>query len=478
MNKYISFPLVGSIALMVMGMFSCTAPAILQTPAGKPLPAAFTSGKDTLNIATIRWNTFFTDPTLISLIDTALANNFDLKITLQDIEIAKNGIRMAQSKLMPTVSAGAGLGIEKVGRYTSQGAGDASADITPGKGVPEILPSQLLGFQASWEMDIWGKLKTARKAALTRYLSSQEAKNWVTTNLVAEIANNYYELLASLNQLEIIRQAIQLQQKELDVVKIQRQAAAVTELAVKQFEAQLLNAKALEYNELQQILVFENNINLLIGKYPGTSRWEASRFMQPLPITIQAGLPAQLLENRPDIRKAELDVMATKFDVQVARAEFFPSLNLGASLGYNAFSPKYLLHTPESIFFSLAGELVGPLINKNAIIAEFNTANAAQIQAVYNYQKTVLNGFLEVTNQMGAIQNMQQAYQLKTKEVETLASSIEIASDLFKASRANYLEVLVAQRDALETRLEWVEAKKMQWNALTNLFKACGGGWK
>lgn len=191
-----------------------------------------------------------------------------------------------------------------------------------------------------------------------------------------------------------------------------------------------------------------------------------------------AGLPAQLLENRPDIRKAELDLMATKFDVQVARAEFFPSLNLGASLGYNAFSPKYLLRTPESIFFSLAGELVGPLINKNAIIAAFNTANAAQIQAAYNYQKTILNGYLEVTNQLGAIQNMQQAYQLKTKEVETLASSIEIASELFKASRANYLEVLVAQRDALETRLEWVEAKKMQWNALTNLFKACGGGWR
>ncbi|MBU3745171.1 MAG: TolC family protein [Sediminibacterium sp.] len=97
---------------------------------------------------------------------------------------------------------------------------------------------------------------------------------------------------------------------------------------------------------------------------------------------------------------------------------------------------------------------------------------------MYNYQKTILNGYLEVTNQLGAIQNMQQAYQLKTKEVETVASSIEIASELFKASRANYLEVLVAQRDALETRLEWVEAKKMQWNALTNLFKACGGGWR
>lgn len=476
MNKCLSFlGTLLSVSLLLMG---CSAPAIVQGPSGKPTPATFNGSTDTVNLAQLKWNKFFTDPTLVSLIDTALVNNLDLQATLQDIEIAKNNIRFAQSKLMPTVSMGAGLGVDKVGRYTSQGAGDASADITPGKGVPDILPNQLFGFQSSWEIDIWGKLKTAKKAALTRYLASQETKNWVVTNLVAEIANNYYELMASLNQLEIIRQAIQLQQKELEVVNIQRQAAMVTELAVKQFEAQLLSARALEYNELQQILVYENNLHLLLGKYPQKMKWESSRFLQPLPSQLQAGIPSQLLTNRPDIRKAELDLMAARFDVQVARAEFFPSLNLGASLGYNAFSPKYLLHSPESIFFSLAGELAGPLINKNAILAEFNTASAVQVQAAFNYQKTILNGFIEVTNQLGAIQNMQQAYQLKAKEVETLAASIDIASDLFKASRANYLEVLVTQRDALEARLELVEAKKMQWNAVTNLFKSLGGGWK
>lgn len=476
MNK--AFSWIITAVCMVLFFAGCSAPAIVQSSNGKPTPASFAGSTDTLNMAQLKWNTFFTDPTLVALIDTALVNNLDLQATLQDIEIAKNNIRFAQSKLMPTVAVGAGLGVEKVGRYTSQGAGDASADITPGKGVPEILPNQLLGFQSSWEVDIWGKLRTAKKAALTRYLASQEVKNWVVTNLVAEIANNYYELLASLNQLEIIRQAIQLQQKELDVVKIQRQAAMVTELAVKQFEAQLLSAQALEYNELQQILVYENNLHVLLGKYPQKMRWEASRFLQPLPSQLQAGIPAQLLTNRPDIRKAELDLQAARFDVQVARAEFFPSLNLGASLGYNAFSPKYLLQTPASIFFSLAGELVGPLVNKNAILAQFNTASALQVQAAYNYQKTVLNGCIEVINQLGAIQNMQQAFQLKSKEVATLAASIDIASDLFKASRANYLEVLVAQRDALESRLELVEAKKMQWNAVTNLFKSCGGGWR
>lgn len=456
----------------------CHPPAILQEKNGITLPGSFHGSSDTTNIAQVTRNLFFNDPFLNSLIDTALHNNQELGIVLQDIEITKSNIRLAQAKLTPIVSAVASLGAEKVGRYTSQGAGDASAEITPGKLVPEILPNQLLGFQASWEVDIWGKLRTAKKAAFTRYLSSVEAKNWVITNLIAEIANNYYELLASYQQLEIIRQAIQLQKKEWEVVKIQRQAARVTELAVKQFEAQLLSARALEFQELQQIAVFQNNLSLLSGKFSLLEKPDFNRFMESLPNRLPAGVPAQLLINRPDIRQAELELQAAKWDVKVARAEFLPTFSIDARLGYNAFSPKYFLHTPESIFFAFAGGLVGPFINKNAIKAEFNKASSVQIQTALNYQKKVLNGFLEVTTQLSAIQNYELSFQLKKQEVNVLADAIGIASDLFKSSHANYLEVLTAQRDALEARLEMVEAKKLQWNALVNLYKSCGGGWR
>lgn len=477
MSKIYKYLPVG-ILLSVISLQGCYVPSLIQVPATPPLPASFLASTDTTNIATTRWDLFFADPALRTLIDTALANNQDLQMTLQDIEIARNNIRFAQSKLMPMVNVGAGVGVEKVGRYTSQGAGDASAEMVPGKTVPEILSNQLLGFQASWEVDIWGKLKTAKKAALTRYLSSQDAKNWVVTNLVADIANNYFELLASLNQLEIIRQAIQLQQNEWEVVKIQRQAAKVTELAVKQFEAQLLSAKALEYNELQQIAVFENNLHLLLGKSPQPMQLDRKRFMQLLPSNIKAGVPSQLLLYRPDIRQAELELLASKWDVSIARAEFLPSLTIDGGLGYNAFSPKYLLRTPESIFFSLAGGLVGPLVNKNAIIAEFNSASARQIRAAYNYQKKILSGYLDVLTQLSALRNYDQSLLLKSQEVDILSNAIDIASDLFKSSRANYLEVLTTQRDALEARLELVEVKKQEWNAMVNLYKSCGGGWK
>lgn len=193
---------------------------------------------------------------------------------------------------------------------------------------------------------------------------------------------------------------------------------------------------------------------------------------------INTGIPAQLLKNRPDIRQAELELQAAKLDVRVARAEFYPSVGISATVGYQAFKPKYLFNTLESVAFSLAGELTAPLINRNAIKAEFNKANALQLQALYEYQKTILTGYVEVANEMSGIKNLEQLYRVKSSESDALTKSIDIAKDLFKSARANYLEVLIAQRDALSAKLELVEARKRQFNSVTNIYKALGGGWK
>src|ERR1051326_356827 len=150
------------------------------------MPQSYTGSKDTVNSGQIKWKDFFTDKNLTSLIDTALKNNFDLQIALQDIEIARNNVRLKKGLLFPTVGAGVDVSTEKVGHYTSQGAGDASADITPGQLVPEHLQDYSLGLFASWEIDIWQKLRNSRKAAFARYLGSIEGKNFVITNLVSE----------------------------------------------------------------------------------------------------------------------------------------------------------------------------------------------------------------------------------------------------------------------------------------------------
>ncbi len=444
----------------------------------KPMPVSYMNDIDSSNSAQIKWKDFFADKYLISLIDTALHNNQDLLITLQDIEIAGNNVKFRKGLLYPTVTGGAAAGIEKVGLYTSQGAGDASAEITPGKTVPENLGDLSIGLQTTWEVDIWGKLRNAKKAAYAKYLGSIEGKNFVVTNLVAEVANTYYELLALDNQLEIIRETIKLQQNALEIVKVQKEAAVVTELAVKQFEAQVFNSQSLEFDVLQQITENENKINFLLGRYPRKIDRDKSTFTAQIPMQIKSGIPSQLLQNRPDIKQSELELYATKCDVKSAKAEFYPSLRITGAVGFQAFKTAYLFTSPESIAYNLIGDLMAPLINRTAIQAEFNKAKSYQIQAMYNYQKTILNGYVEVSNEMSNINNLKQLYNLKAQEVEALTKSIDIASELFKSARANYLEVLIAQREALKSKLELVEAKKRQYNSVTNIYKALGGGWE
>lgn len=462
----------------------CHAPAIPADPAARPLPAAFTpgagapAGGDSSSLADLGWRQFFEDTTLVALIDTAVHRNLELLATLQEVEMARNEARAIEGRLLPRVSVGAGVGIDKVGRYTSEGAGNASTEMTPGKEVPEPLGDLSLGFMAAWEVDIRGKIRSQRGAALARYLGSVEGTRYVQTALVAEVANSYYELTALDAKLAIIRQAIALQQTELEVVRTQKEAAAVSELAVRQFEALLLNARGLEYEVLQQIREVENRLNRLLGRYPQPVA------RTPMPATpapsraLAAGLPSRLLLNRPDIRQAERELAAARLDVKAARAEFYPEVNLAAGAGVRAFTTRYLLRFPESMTYGLAGELMAPLLNRKSLQAEFGRAAAGKQKALYNYQATLLGGVSEVSTLVSAVGNLEQVSTFKAQQAEALNGAVGIARDLFTSARANYLEVLTAQRDAIDVRLELVETRLRQRLALTNLYRALGGGWR
>jgi multidrug efflux system outer membrane protein len=465
------------LAVICAAYTACKLPEVAQRAENKNVPAGFSDSQDTLNSANIKWKTFFTDPNLVNLIDTALKNNQELNITLQDIEIARNEIRAKKGDILPTLGYSVGAGIDKVGRYTSSGAGDASTEITPGRGVPEVLPDYKFGLQANWEADIWHKLRNAKKSAVNHYLSTVAGKNFVVTNLVAEVANSYYELLALDNQLDIVKQNIKIQSDALELMKIQKEATRVTELAVRKFQAEVLSSRSLQFSIQQDITEAENRINFLLGRYPQTIIRDGKNFTDLVPPTMASGIPSQLLANRPDIKQAELELAAAKLDVKVAKAQFYPSLSISATVGYQAFNPNYLLRTPESLIYSLAGDLAGPLINKNAIKAEYLTANAKQLQAVFDYEKTILNGYIEVANQMSNINNLQKSYDLKNQQVKALTESIEISNALFRSARADYFEVLMTQRDALQSKLELIETKKQQLNAVVNIYHALGGGW-
>jgi NodT family efflux transporter outer membrane factor (OMF) lipoprotein len=464
--------------ILVLAAACSLPPSLVHREENKTVPAGYNDSQDTVNTAKIRWREFFTDPNLTALIDTALKNNQEFNIMMQEINIARNEVRARKGEYLPFVDIVAGAGVEKAGRYTRNGAVEENLEVKPGKEFPDPLPDYMVAARASWEVDIWKKLRNAKKSAVFRYLSSVEGRNFMVTHLIAEIANSYYELMALDNQLEILNRNIQIQTDALEIVKLQKQAAKVTELAVRKFEAEVLKNQSHQYYIRQAITETENRINFLVGRFPRPVVRSSQTFADLHPTLVKAGIPSQLLQNRPDIKQAELQLAASKLDVKIAKANFYPSFRIVGGIGFQAFNPSYLVTTPESLIYTLGGELVAPLVNRNAIKAVYYSATSKQIQGVYNYERTILNAYIEVANQLSNISNLEKSYDLKAKQVAALNESIDISTRLFKSARADYMEVLMTQRDALESRFDLVETKMQQMNAMVNIYQALGGGWQ
>lgn len=460
----------------ISALTNCKIPNLQLKSENKTLPAYYNTATDSVNTAAVNWRNYFTDPNLVALIDTALQSNQELNIVLQEIEMSRNEIMARRGEYKPFGSLVFGTGVERSGKYTWDGISEEDLKARSDE-FPKFVGEQALLGVFSWEIDAWNKLHNAKDATIRRYLASIEGRNLVVTNLVAEIASSYYELIILDNQLSIVQQNIDLQQNALELAKEQKLAARANELAVNRFEAQLINTRNLRYDIQQMIVETENRINFLIGRYPQPIKRQVQDLggMQLPPLA--AGVPAQLLANRPDVRQAEQLLEANKLDVKAAKANFYPNFTLRAGIGFQAFNPVYLIN-PKSIAFNMVGDMMAPLVNRRAIRATYYNAGAKQVQSVYNYQQTVLKAYIEVMNQLASNQNYSQSFSDKAKQVDILNRSISISESLFKSARADYNEVLLTQREALEAKMELTEIKKKQLNAVINLYKALGGGWR
>lgn len=468
----------GLLALALM-VWSCNVPetALMEVSQSTPVRFDAPTAPDSLNAAAVQWRAYFDDPNLTALIDTALQNNQELNIVLQEIEVSRSEILEREGEYLPFVNLGAGMGAEKPGRYTRAGAVEDQLELEPGRAFPEPLGDFQLGAVASWEVDIWRKLRNAKDAAQLRYLAATEGKNFLVTSLVAEIARSYYELMALDNLLNTVNENVVIQTEALNKVKLQKASARATQLAVNRFEAQLLNTRNLQYGIRQQITETENRLNFLVGRYPDTLPRNTEAFMRLQIDSIQTGLPSDLLQNRPDIRQVEYQLAAANLDVEVARADFYPRLDIRAGLGFQAFNPTFLIN-PESIVFNLAGDLMAPLINKKAIQARYNRASSMQVQAVYQYEQTVLMAYTDVLNQLNKLKNISNSVGTKAQEVALLNESVRIANSLYRNARADYVEVLLTQEEVLDAKMELLETKLQQLTAKVDLYRALGGGWR
>lgn len=460
-------------------LHACGIPDLTTKKADVPLADNFVhQNSANTSAGTLKWKDFFEDKLLAGMIDTAIAKNKEVNMVLQRISVAENQIQARRGAYLPFVTIGGAVGGDKVGKYTYLGAVDESLTLPNGQPFPRFVGNYQFGLSSTWEIDIWKKLRNLTQIAILEYMASQEGRNFLFTNLVAEVAHAYYELVALDNQMENIDQYITILRKGLEMVKQLQLYARTNTLAVKRYEAEVAKNESRRFEISQQIIIVENRLNFLLGQTPHPIRRSSDGFMEIRPKVLQVGVPSHLLLSRPDIRKAELELSAAELNIDVARANFYPSFGIRAGVGFDAFLLKHLINTPESLAAMVAGELVAPLVNKQSIIAEYRNANAKQIQAAFEYEQTIVNAVAEVSNQISNVDKLEKNYQRKKQQVERLVESIDVAVQLFKNARTDYLDVLLVQRDSLDAKRELIETKQKQFFAMVDLYKSLGGGWR
>ncbi len=456
-------PLVAGLCLVLAQACAPTLPvkeADLEPPPRYPQSAAedFTSGD-------LGWREFFADPQLVALLETAVANNNEIQVLLQRMNAARSEVLARRGEYLPRLDLEAGLTRERRTEYEAHEA------------LEEFLQRYRFGARAAWEVDVWGRLRRSARAAALEYLASMEAVNFLTTQLVAEVAHLYYELQALDNQLATLKRNIELLEQARDIVAEMKRYGRTNLLAVKRYEAELNKNKAELYEIRQRITRTENRLNVLLGRFAEPIPRASEAFLRTTPPPIKTGVPAQLLDRRPDVRRAELEMRAAEIDLEAVKAEFYPRLELDAVYRLESDHPQYLF-TPQGVVLELAADIVAPLFNRSRIIARYRAAGARQAQAVYEYQQVVIRAYAEVATELANLRFLEREYALKERQAAALEESIELAEQLFQSARSEYLEVLLVQREALEAKMELIEIKQEQLGRMIDLYRALGGGWK
>ncbi|MDV7695837.1 efflux transporter outer membrane subunit [Chryseobacterium soli] len=422
---------------------------------------------DSTNMADVSWKEIFTDPILQGHISKALENNLDIRIALQSIASAEAYLKQSKAAYEPTLTVGPG--------YTFQ---TQSLNTQTGKLFGDRRYINQIDITASigWEADIWGKLKAQEKAQLATYLGTVAAHKAVKSDLVASVASAYYQLLTYDAQKRIIAETIAVREKNLETTKALKASGTLTEVAVQQSEALVFNAKSLLIDTDTQIQLLENTMSLLMG-VPSNSIQRSTLESQNIPIDLKLGYPAQLLANRPDVMRAEYNLMNAFELTNAAKAQFYPTLKLTGSGGIQSLDIDHLFSV-NSLFASVVGGLAQPILNKRAIRTNYDVSLANQETAYLNFRKTVLTAGKEVSDAIRVFSVQDSYIDLKRKELDAYKKSVDYSQELVNYGMANYLEVLNASVNSLNAELNISNAEYSKMKAGIDLYQALGGGWK
>lgn len=429
--------------------------------------------QDSLNMVDISWEDMFTDPLLQQHINKGLANNIDIRIAVQQIAAAEAYVKQGKAGYLPTLSATAN---ETRSYYSKNGQQGASlGDV----GTDHFDQFELAG-NLSWEADIWGKIRSQKRAFDASYLQSVAAHQAVKTELIANIASTYYQLLALDEQIAVTKKTIKTRKKSVETTQALQNAGlgTVTSAAVEQTKAQYLNAKGILLDLQKQTHTLENTMCILMGDEP--HKIERSGLKdQEITTDLKIGVPAQLLSNRPDVIAAENNYRQSFEMTNVARANFYPSLTIGASGGLQSMKLDNWFDT-NSLFANIIGGLTAPIFNGRQIRTQFEVAQIQQEQARLNFRGVLIRASKDVSDALYAYESSSQKIEIKEEEQQLLSKAVEDTQELFKSAygNASYLEVLTAQENALNSNLDLINAQVSQLNSIVDLYQALGGGWQ
>jgi outer membrane protein, multidrug efflux system len=426
---------------------------------------------DTLSIGDKQWKEIFADSRLTTLIDSGIKNNYDLLIAVNRLDIARR--RMRQSKLLQLPE----FNFQVAAQYSP------SDNSLNGISIKSFLKeSHVENYQAigtlSWEADIWGRIRNQKEAALAEYMQSYEAVKAVQTHIVADIAQGYFNLVMLDRQLGISRSNLLLSDSFLIATQKMKDAGMVNLLAVQQAESQKQSTSLLIPQLEENIAIQENVLKILTGQLPDSVERNGMLNEMMKFENISAGVPASLLSRRPDVRAAELAVVAANARMGVAKASMYPALNITAGGGLESFKSSNWFNIPGSLFGLAAGTIAQPIFRRNELKTNYEIAKLEREQSVLEFRQLVLQAVGEVANALVEIEQLQHQREIATSRVDTLKLSVINARKLFASDLANYLEVITAQGNALQAELDLASIEKRQLDALVNLYRALGGGWR
>jgi multidrug efflux system outer membrane protein len=466
-NKY-------ALLMAVLVLSACTVSKDVKTPQAA-LPAAFrnSTATDTTSIADIPWKNFFTDAELQKLIDSAIVKNYDMQLAIKNIESSQLLVKQVKWNYVPTVGLNVSASTSRPSDNSLNGISLSNANI----GTKHI-EDYSANLSLSWEADIWGKIRNQNKAALAAYLQTTEAKKAIQTNIVASVSQGYYNLLMLDAQLQTAQNNVKLNDSTLRIIKLQYTAGQVTLLAVQQAEAQQQAASQLIPQFEQNIALQENALRILTGELPDRILRNKTLNEIAFADNLPAGLPSAIVSRRPDVKSSELALNIANANVGINQAEMYPALRITASGGVNSFKASNWFNIPASLFGIVSGSVLQPLLNHKELKTSYEVAKIDREKTVIQFRQTVLNAVGEVSDALVKIDRLKAEQDIAANRVNTLQKATSNANQLFKNGMANYLEVITAQGNVLQSELALATIKTERLNAVAELYRSLGGGWR